>query len=264
MPFHLRRERVAAVAQGAAPGVVVAGWEAEAEQGDVGQRRTVGTVEPLIRRGDDVITIEGSRHRNEGYAFHIEAANADAGQRVARIAATVDVAIHEEHGEGEAVDLVCHVNRVAEPALARTVASASARSGMGGILELQHSRGATLTLDSCVLNIAREGDDARFAYSIDPVWSGGDGRERIVHIVATPGVSAEAREATMGTLMEEATGGWTGYERMLVPHLVHVQDPALVPAQGTVIDPKRYLHAQRIGGVLAPLRAAQPAGDDRH
>ncbi len=100
-----------------------------------------------------------------------------------------------------------------------------------------------------MLNIDRKDDDARLAYSIDPVWSGRDGRERIVHIVATPGVSAEAREATMGPLMEEATGGWTGYERMLVPHLVHVQDPALVPAQGTVIDPKRYLHAQRIGGI---------------
>ncbi len=161
----------------------------------------------------------------------------------------MDIAIHEEHGEGDALGLVCHVSRVAEPALARTVASASARSGMGGILELQHSRGATLTLDSCVLNIDRKDDDARFAYSIDPVWSGPDGRERIVHIVATPGVRAVARAVTMGTLMEEADGGWTGYERMLVPHLVHVQDPALVPAQGTVIDPKRYLHGQRIGGI---------------
>ncbi len=117
-----------------------------------GERQVSGDIEveqlsaerAVIRRGDDVITIEGSRHRNEGYAFHIEAASAEAGQRVVRIAATVDVAIHEEHGEGD---------------------------------------------------------------------------------------------------------GWTGYERMLVPHLVHVQDPALVPAQGTVIDPKRYLRAQRIGGI---------------
>ncbi len=72
-----------------------------------GERSVSGDVEveqlsaerAVIRRGDDVITIEGSRHRNEGYAFHIEAAGADAGQRVVRIAATVDVAIHEEHGK---------------------------------------------------------------------------------------------------------------------------------------------------------------------
>ena len=36
---------------------------------------------------------------------------------------------------------------------------------------------------------------------------------------------------------------------MLVPHLVHVQGPALVPAQGTTIDPKHYLHGQRIAGI---------------
>ncbi len=222
-----------------------------------GERQVSGDVEveqlsaerAVVRRGDDVVTIEGSRHRNEGYAFHVEAADADAGQRVVRIAATADVAIHEEHGEGDALGLVCHVSRVAEPALARTVASASALSGMGGILELQGARGATLMLDSCMLDIDREDDDARFAYSIEPVWSGPDGRERIVHIVATPGVSAEVRDSLTLAPMEEATGGWTGYERMLVPHLVHVQDPALVPAQGTVIDPKRYLHAQRIGGI---------------
>ncbi len=83
-----------------------------------GERQVSGDVEveqlsaerAVIRRGDDVITIEGSRHRNEGYAFHIEAASAEAGQRVVRIAATVDVAIHEEHGD--ALGLVCHVNRV--------------------------------------------------------------------------------------------------------------------------------------------------------
>ncbi len=70
-----------------------------------------------------------------------------------------------------------------------------------------------------------------------------------MHIVATPGVRAEARDSLTLAPMEEATGGWTGYDRMLVPHLVHVQDPALVPAQGTLIDPKRYLHGQRIAGI---------------
>jgi hypothetical protein len=241
----------------ATPGRAAATSRVPAIEGPLrpGERRISGDVEveqlsaerALIRRGDDVITIEGSRHRNEGYAFHVEAAGSDAAQRVVRIAATVDVAIREEHGE--AFGLVCHVNRVAEPALARTVASASARSGMGEILELQDGRGATLTLDSCVLNIDRADDDARFAYSIDPVWSGPDGRERIVHIVATPGVRARATDPVSGARMEEATDSWSSFGRMLVPHLVHVQDPALVPAQGTPIDPKRYLHGQRIGGI---------------
>ena len=159
--------------QAAGTGKGGAGQSGAAIEGPLrpGERRVSGDVEveqmsaerAVIRRGDDVITIEGSRHGNEGYAFHVAAADDDAAQRVVRVAATADVGIHEEHGKGDGLGLVCHVKRVAEPALARTVASAPARTGMGEIMELQHGRGATLTLDSCVLGIMREADGARFA-----------------------------------------------------------------------------------------------------
>ena len=103
--------------------------------------------------------------RNEGYAFHVTAAAADAGQRVVRIAATRDVAIREEHGQqGDALGLVCHVSRVAGPEIARAAASAPAWAGMDDVLELPGEHGATLHVDSCALRIEREDKDARFAY----------------------------------------------------------------------------------------------------
>jgi hypothetical protein len=223
-----------------------------------GERQVSGDVEvdqisadhALILRGDDMVEIRGSRARNQGYAFHVAAAAADAEQRVVRIAATRDVAIDEERSrQSDTPGLVCHVSRVASPEIAGAAARGPAALGMGEVLALPGAHGATLMVDGCALKIEREDENARFAYWIDPVWSGPDGRERIVHIVATPGVRAHAEDTMFGGRMDGASNAFVDFQRVLVPHLIHVQDPALVPQQGTPIDPGRYLHGRSIGGI---------------
>ncbi len=260
-----------------------------------GERQVSGDVEveqlsaerAVLRRGDDVITIEGSRHRNEGYAFHIEAASADAAQRVVRIAATADVTINEEHGEGDALGLVCHVNRVAEPALARTVASASARSGMGGILERKrylhaqriggishrselHSLlamtgtdGVTVreSVTGAAVRIAARDPEvgARFAYQIvTPDEKREINGKTEIRVLTGPGVNVEIIEAGLRPPMGPTPDSLGASNVELV--LYETDNPALVPPQGAPLERElmESVGAARVASRRSSMRSPRP------
>jgi len=86
---------------------------------------------------------------------------------------------------------------------------------------------------------AEDYPNARYAYWIDPLWSGPDMRERVVTIVASPGVSMTT--GTLPNVPEER-----GFGRSLVPDLIRVPHPSLVPEQGEPIDPGQFLGSQAI------------------
>jgi hypothetical protein len=85
----------------------------------------------------------------------------------------------------------------------------------------------------------RDYPNARYAYWIDPLWSGPDMRERIVTIVGSPGVAIEP--GTLEHVPEEA-----GFRRTLMPDFIRVPHPKLVPEQGEPIDAAQFFGAQAI------------------
>jgi hypothetical protein len=155
-------------------------------------------------------------------------------QRVLQITATSDVKIDAHADPSEAVELVQQL-RIA-PA-SEIAAQRGANEGNTLVLRVPEisasgdSWRVVLRMGKSAIHITALSADARFAYYVDPDWSG---TARAVHVVATPGVR-----------IEEAPTEGTPYgiddPRMLVVNRIYVQDPSLVPQQGEPIDPSRYL-----------------------
>lgn len=94
----------------------------------------------------------------------------------------------------------------------------------------------------------------RFAYWIEPEWTGAMRTERIVVVVTSPGVQVEQLELSRSLATQD-------YGRSLMLQLVRVPHPGLVPPQGTAIDPDSFVGEQPIEDVtmgLPPLPGSQP------
>lgn len=171
-------------------------------------------------------------------------------QRVVQILATEAVAVEEQEAAAGAIELVPQVRRTSQAEL-----DALRGAGKGGLLRLQAPQisasgdawRVVLRLGKSAVHVTALSAEARFAYHVDPDWSGA---RRVVHVVATPGVRVEARPNDLPALHEDDP-------RVLVPNPIYVQDPRLVPAQGQPIDPSRYLglsrHDHMAPGVTATL-----------
>jgi hypothetical protein len=100
---------------------------------------------------------------------------------------------------------------------------------------------------------------ARYAYSIDPEWTGADAAEKGVVVVAGPGVVVRSGEP-------ENPYGYP-YGRRLVPSIVRVPHPDLVPEQGTRLSLDDFVSVDVIDPdepkrTLAGIPGAEPA--DQH
>lgn len=82
---------------------------------------------------------------------------------------------------------------------------------------------------------------SKFAYSIEPDWTGPSATEKRVFIVASPGVQVVPLEWRAGPAYT--------YGRKIVPVMIRVTDPGLVPEQGTAISPENFVSQQVYGEV---------------
>ncbi|MGH7340861.1 MAG: hypothetical protein ACREKH_10265, partial [Candidatus Rokuibacteriota bacterium] len=151
-------------------------------------------------------------------------------QRVLRITATEGVHVEQEHRD-EGLDLAVHIARIPAADWIHVTSGESFHLPM--ISETGDERGAHLSLDQTAIDIAIIEDGARYAYSIDPDWSG-DGSGKVVHVVATAGVRVVEQA------VESPIGKWGSFQRKLVLDLARVQDPAQVPQQGEEVDPSQH------------------------
>ena len=136
------------------------------------------------------------------------------------------------------------------------------------VREVQEGDGAVqLELDASAIRISPPGSSRglvpgswavhgapRFAYWIEPEWTGAMRTERIVVVVTSPGVHAEQLKLDRSLAVQD-------YGRSLVLQLIRVPHPRLVPAQGTAIDPDSLVGEQPLGEItagLSPLPGAQP------
>ena len=78
--------------------------------------------------------------------------------------------------------------------------------------------------------------EPRFAYQVDRTWTGPHGTERVVHIIATPGVLVDTYAWPSASSSSDPE-----HERRPVPDVVYVQNPLLVPTQGQPVEPSRLL-----------------------
>jgi hypothetical protein len=122
--------------------------------------------------------------------------------------------------------------------------------GNGGVEEWWFTRNSVqLTLDNTVAKITVPADDpslqadncpdARFAYSIDPDWTGPANLEKRVFIIASPGVRLLEGQPNEVPALD--------FGRKLVPIMVHVPHPDLVPEQGTVIHLENFVSTETVG-----------------
>jgi len=93
---------------------------------------------------------------------------------------------------------------------------------------------------------------SRYAYSIEPDWTGPLSLERRVWIVASPGVQVPQAELKYQPVVN--------YGRRLVPEIIRVPHPAMVPGQGTVIKPENFMAVQVYGDVKESEPIAQQSG----
>jgi hypothetical protein len=157
-------------------------------------------------------------------------------QRVVQILATEAVTIEEQDAAAGAVELVPQVRRTNRQEL-------DTLRGEGDLLRLKAPQisasgdawRVVLRLGKSAVHVTALSAEARFAYHVDPDWSGA---RRVVHVVATPGVRIEQRPNDLPVLHDDDP-------RVLVPNPIYVQDPRLVPAQGQPIDPSGYLGLSR-------------------
>lgn len=136
------------------------------------------------------------------------------------------------------------------------------------VREVQQGDGAVqLELDASAVRISPPGSSSglvpgswavhtapRFAYWIEPEWTGAMRTERIVVVVTSPGVRVEQLKLDRSLAIQD-------YGRCLVLQLVRVPHPRLVPAQGTAIDPDSFAGEQPLDEItmgLPPLPGSQP------
>lgn len=215
------------------------------EDGDLTiQQHSAEDVE--IRLGGSSLWIYGRAGSDEGYEYLIDPPVGS--QRTVRITRTPGVFVDRHFAEAdEEHELVVHEGEVER---ASTLA-ALGRLPAGDVLALELAGRAILTLDDTQVVIERADPEGLYAYSLEPGWTGPERLEKVVHVVATPGVRVE--EATL----PQAAGFaplLPGFGRRLVADVIRVQDPAQVPPQGTVIHPEHYLGTTFAGGGLFALR----------
>jgi Domain of unknown function (DUF4157) len=165
-------------------------------------------------------------------------------QRVVRVAATsaADIQV-DSFNPGEGVpELVVHVSY-----------SGELRTAPGILGEVEEwwftPNSVQIEVDNSAVKITSPEDDpslrpddypsARFAFSLDPDWTGTAGLEKRVYIVASPGVKVLKGEPNSRRAMN--------YGRSLVPALIRVSHPHLVPEQGTPIRPEDFAGYSTVG-----------------
>ncbi|MET0782179.1 MAG: hypothetical protein ABWZ16_11750 [Microbacterium sp.] len=150
-------------------------------------------------------------------------------QRAIRLTGTRGVHVRTEQGGATRVpSLVLHETTVALPEQVSSEPWAAA-----DLWELCGTTQAQIRLDTSLVLIdaggaaASEGPEApRFAYWIDPEWTGERGEEKHVAVAAAPGVTVDLEEShPVLTALD--------YGRRLVLDVVRVPHPAMVPEQGT-------------------------------
>ena len=95
--------------------------------------------------------------------------------------------------------------------------------------------GVTVELDGKGIEIdAKAPADTRFAYDFAPEWSGPNGTERVVNIIATPGVRVHSYARPYGDPS-------VTYGRRPVADVIYVQNPGWVPEHGQRFEPRAFL-----------------------
>jgi hypothetical protein len=171
----------------------------------------------------------------EKYAFTVRA-QTSATQRVVEVVSTSGVSTHLDN-DASSGQLVCHHRIVDDPSLIQTVRP-GALHYVPAVPEIEvggDNYRCTISMGDSHIHVECIAEDSKFAYFVDPNWSGPAGQERVVHIVATPGVKVDTYRTGDRRLPPP--------DRQLVANPIYVQDPALVPRQGTPIDPAQYLGA---------------------
>jgi hypothetical protein len=173
-----------------------------------------------------------------------------------RIAATLDVRIDKFQDETEgAPQLVVHERYARADDIA-------AGPLFGEVRERWVGESVVISVDESAIQITppsgrsdlnpQNFPDAKFAFWIDPVWSGPQYREKKVTIVASPGVGLE--EGKPGMFNPAFS-----YDRKIIPELIRVPHPAMVPPQGQPINAEEFVGYQRFTpGQGAQLPFAQP------
>lgn len=176
-------------------------------------------------------------------------------QHVIRIVRHPNVQIHKSIVQSTPLPLVVHESEFDEQI---PITSDTAAMDFGVFVYSLSSQQTTIALDGSWITISipekapgflpEDFPSAKFAYYIERGWQGEDGKQKVVHIVATPGVVVETGDvdATLGVdpAFRKALVA-SGYGRTLVPNMVRIQNPRDVPLQGEVFDADAYLGYER-------------------
>ena len=150
-------------------------------------------------------------------------------QRAIRLTGTRGVrATTEQGGAARVPSLVLHETSVALPEQVSAEPWAAA-----DVWDFCGTTQAQIRLDTSLVLIDAGGaaaserpEESRFAYWIDPEWTGERGEEKHVAVAAAPGVTVDQEESRpLLTALD--------YGRRLVLDVVRVPHPAMVPEQGT-------------------------------
>jgi hypothetical protein len=202
-------------------------------------------VEPLaLPRQRTLSTVLGGGY--EGIMLHMPGEEQRV-QRVVRIAASYRVRVNTPYYfDDERPELVAQV-RWAAP---EDVDPMSEMLVSPWVREVPLNGGAVqLELDDTRIRISPPGSERgfqggdfaapRFAYWLDPAWSGPNRDEKIAYVVASPGVRVELAEPMYRMAI-------SNYGRKLVPVVLRVPHPSMVPAQGAEINPSDYIGDQPV------------------
>jgi hypothetical protein len=158
-------------------------------------------------------------------------------QRLIRVTSTRPIVEEEVDREARVLPLVVQTRFVPREQIDEQ------GTGLMGPFEVIESEGegyAQLQLEDSMIRIevdpaagAVAGDlKRRFAYWIDPEWTGPMGNEKRVVIVASPGVSVRKGSPAHAPVIQ--------YGRRLVDEVIRVPHPKLVPEQGTPLSLEKF------------------------
>lgn len=196
-------------------------------------------IDPLIKRPEPESWMS---------MFDSDAPPAPPAQRVVRIvhSSSSEVRVDSYNPPAEVQQLVVHERYSSNPSpatfdLADVQERAYGKSSVD--IEVNESAIRILTPEDRPVPAPPEAypKGSRFAYSIEPDWTGPSATEKRVFIVASPGVQA-------GTLESPGGPAYT-FGRKIVPVMIRVTDPGLVPEQGTPISPENFVSQEVYGEV---------------
>lgn len=188
----------------------------------------------LFKTGNSWLQLTARDPEKQRYAFTVRAQTSPT-QRVIDIVATPNIELLHEN-DPSSQQLVYHLQPQEDPAMVPKVDPDALYADPAATAEIQvvgDPYRAHIWMGDSHIHIERIHAESPFAYFVDPEWSGAHGEERIVHIVAAPGVKVDE-------FMTPASAS-AAYPAHLVANTMYVQDAALVPKQGTPIDPSQYL-----------------------